>query len=265
MADIRTGRTRVVPRCIDSELAEARSDWHALGEHDPMWAVLSRPGTKGGKWEPGEFLATGVAEVAALRDWARSIDLDLGDGPALDFGCGLGRITQPLATHHARVLGVDVSASMLAGAHGLLCYADRPERVEFMSNQEAGLEQFGSATFDLVHCDLVLQHLPVRLAELYMVEMLRILRPGGVLHLGVPDARTSFVSRMQWILPTWLDRWIQQHILRFPAPMRMTMFSTDRVGAIAGAARARVVAVATDSSGVHWRHRRYLIVAGEGV
>jgi hypothetical protein len=40
-----------------------RRDWEELAEHDPLWAVLSDPARKGGRWDVGEFLETGEREA----------------------------------------------------------------------------------------------------------------------------------------------------------------------------------------------------------
>ena len=40
-----------------------RQDWEHLAEIDPLWAVLTVPGRKGGRWDVDEFFATGEAEI----------------------------------------------------------------------------------------------------------------------------------------------------------------------------------------------------------
>ena len=41
-----------------------RQDWEHLAEIDPLWAVLTVRGRKGGRWDVDEFFATGEAEIA---------------------------------------------------------------------------------------------------------------------------------------------------------------------------------------------------------
>jgi cyclopropane fatty-acyl-phospholipid synthase-like methyltransferase len=54
---------------------------------------------KGRRWTTEEFFATGVTEIAALMAEARGFGLPASRRRALDFGCGLGRLTQALADH----------------------------------------------------------------------------------------------------------------------------------------------------------------------
>ena len=42
-------------------LERHRQDWEHLAETDPLWAVLTHPGRKGGRWDVDEFFATGEA------------------------------------------------------------------------------------------------------------------------------------------------------------------------------------------------------------
>jgi 2-polyprenyl-3-methyl-5-hydroxy-6-metoxy-1,4-benzoquinol methylase len=62
--------------------------------------------------------------------------LDLGEqhGRALDFGCGVGRLTQALATHYDKVDGVDISWEMinLARRHN-----QHGDRVKYFANRQA--------------------------------------------------------------------------------------------------------------------------------
>ena len=41
-----------------------QQDWDRLAEVDALWAVLTVPGRKGGRWDVDEFFATGEAEIA---------------------------------------------------------------------------------------------------------------------------------------------------------------------------------------------------------
>lgn len=49
----------------------------------------------------------------ALIEYVRSLNIDCPRKHALDFGCGVGRLTQALAAHFDEVTGVDISPSMI--------------------------------------------------------------------------------------------------------------------------------------------------------
>jgi len=74
-------------------------NWQHLGETDPHWAILTDATHKGRRWDEDEFYATGVREVEMLLDRFEKWHVPRERRRALDFGCGAGRITIPLATH----------------------------------------------------------------------------------------------------------------------------------------------------------------------
>ena len=48
------------------KLDRLRRDWEALGEADPLWAILTDPHKKGNRWDLEEFLQTGRDEISEL-------------------------------------------------------------------------------------------------------------------------------------------------------------------------------------------------------
>ena len=110
---------------------------------------------------------------------------DLPDSPdALDVGCGTGEITMRLAElfPRASVTGVDLIAHHLElGRRRCAGYGPRVAYRE----ADAFALPFADASFDLVVCRHVLQAVP-RPGDA-MAEMVRVLRPGGRLHLLVED------------------------------------------------------------------------------
>ncbi len=98
---------------------------------------------------------------------------------ALDFGCGVGRLTAPLAKRFDRAIGVDVSATMLDNARRL---HRSLANCHFQLNDADDLAQFADASFDVVLSLFVLQHLEsTALIETFLGEMARVLAPGGAL------------------------------------------------------------------------------------
>src|SRR5690348_4335708 len=102
-----------------TELERLRRVWETLGRDDPLWAVLSQADKRGRRWDLDEFLATGNLEVGAQLAALSNRGYPRGRGLALDFGCGAGRLTRALAAHFERVVGIDVSSSMVDTAHRL--------------------------------------------------------------------------------------------------------------------------------------------------
>jgi SAM-dependent methyltransferase len=238
---------------------EVRRDWVRLGEHDPLWAVYVAADKRGGRWDPGQFLATGRADVAASARWLSG----LGFGPrwarVLDFGCGAGRLSQALADHADEVVGVDVSPPMLAVAREL----DAAGRCRFVLNETSDLAVFGAGEFDLVYSELVLQHLPAAVIDGYLAEFVRVLRPGGVALLQCTTRPLWTFKGAVWRLaPGPLVRFAQRKVLGYPAPMRMTRYPEGRVRSAVSSAGGEVVATRTvDDRATHWRSTWYVVRA----
>lgn len=167
------------------EISELKYNWDLLGERDPMWAILSDPNMKGGKWNEEEFFATGVSTVKIFLDTATALDLRIPRAAALDFGCGVGRLTQALAEHFDVVVGCDVSESMIRRARELNRH---PAKCRYELNTEPDLRCFRDQEFDFCLTFLVLQHMKTAYAMAYIAEFCRVLRPNGVLLFQIPTA-----------------------------------------------------------------------------
>jgi SAM-dependent methyltransferase len=234
-----------------------RRDWTTLGEQDPLWAVYVAPGTRGGQWDVEEFLALGRSDVAEAMAWLDRLGLPTRFGAVLDFGCGAGRLSQALAAHADTVVGVDVSAPMLAVAADL----DRTGRCRFVRNDAPDLRLFDDAEFDLVYSELVLQHLPAPVIDGYLGEFMRVLRPGGLAVLQCTVSPLWTAKGAIWrFVPRSLVRLGQRHVLGYPAPMQMTAYPTRRLAAVVRRHGGEVAGhLIRDDQAMHWRTARYVV------
>ena len=160
-----------------NDLERLRATWSALGEDDPLWAILSRPDKRGGHWNADEFFAAGEAEIIGLEQHSAHLGVPREHRRALDFGCGVGRLTRALAARYAQVVGVDISPSMLAQARHLHAHLGN---VQFVENAQPRLDFIGDASVDLVYSVITLHHIPTALQRGYVREFLRVLAPGGL-------------------------------------------------------------------------------------
>ena len=167
-------------------ITKLRDAWERWGKVDPMWAVLTAPDMTDRRWDPEEFFLTGEREIAEVLDHLQRLAIELRLGSALDFGCGVGRLTQALSKHFERVIGVDIAPSMLAKAREL---GRAGPRIEFVLNQEDNLRVFEAGSFDFVYSNLTLQHMPPSLARVYLAEFARVLKGGGCLAFQLPSGR----------------------------------------------------------------------------
>ena len=225
-------------------LERHQQDWERLAEVDALWAVLTAPGRKGGGWDVDEFFATGEAEIGHVLDAAERRGRPARRQRALDFGCGVGRLTRALGARFERAVGIDISAGMIEHARRL---NGAFPACEFRLNAAADLRQLESDSFDLVYSSIALQHVPtVPEVERYVTELVRVARPDGLVVFGLPThipfpwslqprRRAYAVLRRLGVSEEWMLR-------RTPlTPMRMTQVPEAEVRALLGRVGATVL------------------------
>lgn len=167
-----------------TDLDETMRDWDSLAERDALWAILTDASKVNGKWDIEEFMATGDAEIQTVMDYLAKINcLPTTNGAALDFGCGVGRLTQAMARRFTSCIGVDISREMIQRAVLL----NRHAHCRYVANSDMRLP-FANGSFSFIYSNIVLQHVPCRLASQYLREFVRVLGPDGVLVFGVQDS-----------------------------------------------------------------------------
>jgi len=162
--------------------------WEEAAQRDPLYAILSDPSRRGRQWDLASFFETGRREISLLLYQLRRLGHPLAGGRALDFGCGVGRLTQALAPSFTEVIGLDISPTMIALAERLNRV---PGVVRYVRNAAPLLSAFPDGHFDFVYSDIVLQHLDPSEARAFVVEFLRVLRPGGLAVFQLPSRRRA--------------------------------------------------------------------------
>ena len=161
-----------------------KHDWEDLAKVDAFWAILSDPSKTHGRWDVADFFLTGEQEIEMVMSDAQKLGYPRKREVALDFGCGLGRLTRALAKHFGHAYGLDISETMINRAREL---NESFANCSFVLNTEPNLRGFQSGSFDLTYCNLVLMHLPsIALIESYLSEFIRTLRVGGLLRFQLP-------------------------------------------------------------------------------
>lgn len=230
-------------------IPDNKSSWEQMGELDPLWAILSDPSKKFGKWDVDEFFRTGVEEISGLMRRCAAIGFPRRKERALDFGCGVGRLTQPLADHFDRVVGLDISEAMVRRARELNRHG---ERCEYVVHDTSTLP-FQDDSFDLIYTRIVLQHIPSVQVRAYVREFVRTLRPGGLVVMQVPS-HIPWVNRVQpkSLAYDTLHRLGVPHRVLFEKlglhPIRMNFVPEQEVVSVVAAAGGKVVQVERDDS-----------------
>jgi SAM-dependent methyltransferase len=173
-------------------LEKSKKHWEDMGDLDPYWAILTSPDTKHGKWDVDKFFGTGSEEISSVLHAGEKLGLPEHHDWALDFGCGVGRLTRALAPHFQNVVGIDISQSMLRQAEAL----NPLTNCRFILNDSDSLP-FPSGQFDLIYTALVLQHVPYKESiRRYIAEFVRVLKTRGLLVMQLPN-RVPLRRRLQ--------------------------------------------------------------------
>jgi SAM-dependent methyltransferase len=233
-------------------LRKHRQDWEELAEMDPCWAILADDRYKFGRWNLTEFFRTGGEEIQRVLDVAGRLGYPRQRERALDFGCGVGRLTRALARHFDHCLGVDISERMITRAGEL--NRDVPN-CQFVVNDAEHLRIFADNQFDLVFTALVLQHIPGQARiKSYVAEFVRTLRPGGLLVFQLPSympprVRLQPRRKLYALLRTLgvSQRYLHERLNLHP--MRMSAIPEHEMTSFLGAIGATVLQVKADSGG----------------
>jgi SAM-dependent methyltransferase len=235
-----------------SETARLRETWDSLGREDPMWAVMTQPG-KRNAWNADDFYRTGEVEISTELEWVESIGADLpAKGIALDFGCGLGRLTQPLAKRFGQAIGVDIATSMIEGARAANGLGDS---CRFVVNEREDLSFLDDASVDFVFSHIVLQHMPPPLAERYIREFVRVLKAGRHGYFQMNEYSRNPIKRfLIEHAPVEQLYWMIRH--RSRPPFEMHGCDLGEVRQVLRDAGAEVTGVRTRPYGRWWLDHR---------
>ncbi|MDD2735826.1 MAG: class I SAM-dependent methyltransferase [Desulfuromonadaceae bacterium] len=139
--------------------------------------------------------------VEGMRRWRiHRLSQLVHKGRALDIGCGSGRFLRALRLSGWEVAGLELNDDTATAArkvHGLTV--------------EASLEAFADKSFDLITITHVLEH--IRDPRQMLAECARLLKPGGVIAVAVPN------------IESWQARLTQEHWFHLDLPRHLWHFS----------------------------------------
>lgn len=163
------GRTvaKSAPRDTDA-------DWEEIARTNPYYGVLTDPRFKSDNLTPeilADFFLSGEQGIEHEADSLRRRHSDFAPTSALDFGCGVGRLTRALAAFTGDAFGVDISDSMLAEAR------------RNVTTGAAFDKSLPDRTFDWIVSIIVFQHIPPERGYPLLKALMARLAPGGFVTL----------------------------------------------------------------------------------
>lgn len=159
------------------DMKDQQIHWNKLGLEDPMWAVCTN-GPKGKLWDKKEFFDSGIQLLNDVMNYCNELEIDFPRNHALDFGCGLGRLSQALCMHFDNVSGIDIAPSMVEQARNFNQYV---ERCNYSCVEDYEISQFPDGYFDFILTYSTLQHIEPKYVKRYIQSFLRLLGPKGII------------------------------------------------------------------------------------
>jgi 2-polyprenyl-3-methyl-5-hydroxy-6-metoxy-1,4-benzoquinol methylase len=169
----------------ESTLRLTARTWETWANKDPYYSILSEHKAIRGRWNLDEFFATGRKEIDLVFAHCGEIGIELPTGgAALDFGCGVGRLSRALAERFDSVIGIDIAPRMIE-----LAREHNPgSEFRFLLNQSNDLGILADESIDFIYSAIVLQHIPPAAVKQYVEEFLRVLRVGGIMSIHMPSS-----------------------------------------------------------------------------
>ncbi len=170
-------------------------DWVKVAEENPYWAVICDERFKGKDLTSAErdvFFESAEGIVEQIFSVIRKhFAPDFAPARSLEFGCGVGRMLVPIARRSGEAIGVDVAPRMMELARRHLRESNI-SNARVISGDDPIMQ--GTGLFDYINSLAVLQHVPPERGYRIIVDLLRLLRPGGVATLHVSFARGEKLS-----------------------------------------------------------------------
>ncbi len=108
----------------------------------------------------------------------------------LDIGCGEGYGVKMLSADAKRIVGIDVSLDTIENAKKK--YPAANIAFQLINQNENGRLPFTDKSFDIVVSFQVIEH--VDNVDVYLQEISRVLKKGGVFYLATPNAQSRLLS-----------------------------------------------------------------------
>ena len=160
-----------------------KRQWEDLGQLDPFWGMTGT--NRFNRWDVEAFLHTGSEQVARLLQQIAHFERPKQWTTVLDFGYGVGRLSNAFRVHFEHYVGIDIAESLIIKAHQL--HANLSQ-AHFIVSASPTLPIISNSC-DMVYCWGVLQHVPDQTIALrYVAEFVRVMRPEGLLTFTTLDS-----------------------------------------------------------------------------
>lgn len=137
-------------------------------------------------WDTRYLKKSFVSRLEVLRECLKGYDLR--SQLWVDAGCGTGTLSRWLAEQGCHVRGVDAAPEMVRTAANIALSKRYPGTLSFESIETIARLPVPSGSLDGVLCSSVLEY--VQDPDACLAEFVRVLRPGGLFLVSVPNAQS---------------------------------------------------------------------------
>ncbi len=246
---------------MEKQIKEVKKNWEEFAKKDPLWSILPLPEKKDNRWKIEELFETGKREICSVMEYINKLNIDIKHGRALDFGCGIGRLTQALCAYFDECIGIDISHQMLKLAQQ---NNGHKEQCTYILNCASDLKIFKDNSFDFIYSNIVFQHLPPELTLGYIKEFIRILKNNGVIIFqittGIIGLRNKMRRILNYILPAFVRHFYKRLRYKTWAIKDMYCVKEEVLEDVITANRGKIIDVIDDDSSLpRYKGKRYCL------
>jgi 2-polyprenyl-3-methyl-5-hydroxy-6-metoxy-1,4-benzoquinol methylase len=175
--------------------------WEYFAKTNPYFAVSTYEKFKSENLDKvalKDFFESGEEYVKRIwRDIENNFQTEFKPRKAIDFGCGVGRITLPIAKRCEMVTGIDISENMLKEARQNSAKFSI-SNVDFVKGDNDLTEVTGK--FDFIHSFIVFQHIKPKIGGAIFKKFVKMLSNGGigVLHFTYFNNQLSLTQKIRF-------------------------------------------------------------------
>ncbi len=190
------------------DLKQHKSNWDLLAkENSPEWVVDTRKKN----WDQAEFFETGRVLIDDILEFLNHNNISFNGVNALDFGCGVGRLTQSLSKYFNHVDGTDISEEMIRQAN---LKNSKGEACNYFTSDSEKLENVPDEKYDFVFTYATLQHIEPYYVKRYLESFVRVLKKDGLIvfqeHAYAFNKKEHAKNMIKSILPRAIVNYIKK-------------------------------------------------------
>jgi SAM-dependent methyltransferase len=191
--------------------------WERMGSsHDNALSMMDGSPSEEACQLTGGYMAKRISNALLLNQY----------DVVLELGCGIGRIGREIAPLCEKWFGADISKNLIEIARQRMSYL---RNVEFSALDKTSLHQFPVHFFDKVYSHAVFIHIDKEDIFLYLREIARVLKPGGLLYFDTWNLKNE-VGWERWMME--VEVWAQseqkerKHVSRnqFCTPSEISLY-----------------------------------------